>query len=103
MIVVYYKFDNFIVFLDYNGFQIDGKIIEVMFFEFVDEKFKIFGWYVIKIDGYDFNQIEKVVNEVKIIKEKLIIIIVEIVKGKGVFFMENEVGWYGIVLNKEQV
>jgi transketolase len=68
----------------------------------VDEKFKAFGWHVIKIDGHDFNQIEKAVNEAKTIKEKPTIIIAETVKGKGVSFMENEAGWHGTAPNKEQ-
>ena len=102
MTAAHYKLDNLTAFLDHNGLQIDGKITEVMSPEPVDEKFKAFGWHVIKIDGHDFNQIEKAVNEAKTIKEKPTIIIAETVKGKGVSFMENEAGWHGTAPNKEQ-
>ncbi|ADQ45491.1 Transketolase domain-containing protein [Caldicellulosiruptor kronotskyensis 2002] len=102
MTAAHYKLDNLTAFLDHNGLQIDGKITEVMSPEPVDEKFKAFGWHVIKIDGHDFNQIEKAVNEAKTIKGKPTIIIAETVKGKGVSFMENEVGWHGTAPNKEQ-
>jgi transketolase len=102
MTAAHYKLDNLTAFLDHNGLQIDGKITEVMSPEPVDEKFKPFGWHVIKIDGHDFNQIEKAVNEAKTIKGKPTIIIAETVKGKGVSFMENEAGWHGTAPNKEQ-
>lgn len=102
MTAAHYKLDNLTAFLDHNGLQIDGKITEVMSPEPVDEKFKAFGWHVIKIDGHDFNQIEKAVNEAKTIKGKPTIIIAETVKGKGVSFMENEAGWHGTAPNKEQ-
>ncbi|WPX08289.1 transketolase [Anaerocellum danielii] len=102
MTAAHYKLDNLTAFLDHNGLQIDGKITEVMSPEPVDEKFKAFGWHVIKIDGHDFNQIEKAVAEAKTVKGKPTIIIAETVKGKGVSFMENEVGWHGTAPNKEQ-
>lgn len=102
MTAAHYKLDNLTAFLDHNGLQIDGKITEVMSPEPVDEKFKAFGWHVIKIDGHDFNQIEKAVNEAKTVKGKPTIIIAETVKGKGVSFMENEPGWHGTAPNKEQ-
>ncbi|BCS80576.1 transketolase [Anaerocellum diazotrophicum] len=102
MTAAHYKLDNLTAFLDHNGLQIDGKITEVMSPEPVEEKFKAFGWHVIKIDGHDFNQIEKAVNEAKTIKGKPTIIIAETVKGKGVSFMENEAGWHGTAPNKEQ-
>jgi len=102
MTAAHYKLDNLTAFLDHNGLQIDGKITEVMSPEPVDEKFKAFGWHVIKIDGHDFNQIENAVNEAKTVKGKPTIIIAETVKGKGVSFMENEAGWHGTAPNKEQ-
>jgi len=102
MTASHYKLDNLTVFLDHNGLQIDGKITEVMSPEPVDEKFKAFGWHVIKIDGHDFNQIEKAVNEAKTIKGKPTIIVAETIKGKGVSFMENQAGWHGTAPNKEQ-
>ena len=102
MTAAHYKLDNLTAFLDHNGLQKEGKITEVMSPEPVDEKFRAFGWHVIKIDGHDFNQIEKAVNEAKTIKGKPTIIIAETVKGKGVSFMENEVGWHGTAPNKEQ-
>jgi transketolase len=68
----------------------------------LDEKFKAFGWHVIKIDGHSFAQIDKAVNEAKSIKEQPIIIIAKTIKGKGISFMEDQVGWHGTAPSKEQ-
>jgi len=102
MTAAHYKLDNLTAFLDHNGLQIDGKIIDVMSPEPVDEKFKAFGWHVIKIDGHDFNQIENAINEAKNTKGKPTIVILETVKGKGISFMENQAGWHGVAPNSEQ-
>lgn len=63
---------------------------------FLDKKFESFGWNVIVCeDGNDFDKIYEVFLKVDEVKDKLSVIIVKIVKGKGVSFMENNVGWYG--------
>ncbi|MBE6632046.1 MAG: transketolase [Ruminococcaceae bacterium] len=96
------KLDNLTAFVDFNGLQIDGKIVDVVDPTPIDEKFEAFGWNVISIDGHDFNQIEAAVNAAKECKEKPTAIICHTVKGKGVSFMENQVGWHGSAPNKEQ-
>lgn len=102
MTAAHYKLDNLTAFLDHNGLQIDGKVTEVMSPEPVADKFKAFGWEVLLIDGHDYNQIEEAVNKAKQTKGKPTIIIAETVKGKGISFMENQVGWHGTAPNKEQ-
>lgn len=102
MAAVHYKLDNLIAFLDYNKLQIDGLISKVMSPEPIDEKFKAFGWYVINIDGHDFNQIISAVENAKAIKDKPSLIICNTIKGKGVSFMEGDPSWHGKAPNEEQ-
>lgn len=102
MAAAHYKLDNLAVFLDYNGLQIDGPIRQIMSPEPIDEKFQAFGWYVINIDGHTFSEIQNALSVARKTKGKPTIIIAKTVKGKGVSFMENEVGWHGSVPNKEQ-
>jgi transketolase len=102
MTAAHYKLDNVIAFLDYNGLQIDGPVAEVMSPNPVEDKFKAFGWNVVSIDGHDFNQIEDAVQKAKSSKGKPTMIIANTIKGKGVSFMENQVGWHGVAPNKEQ-
>lgn len=102
MFGAHYKLDNLCMILDSNGLQIDGKVTEVMNPTPFDEKFKAFGWNVYKINGHDFAEIEDAIQKAKTVKGKPTAIIADCVKGKGVSFMENQVGWHGSAPNKEQ-
>ena len=97
-----YKLDNLCVIVDNNNLQIDGTIEEVMDSNPIDEKFKSFGFNVIKIDGHDLKQIREALNQAKETKEKPTCIIAKTIKGKGVYFMENQVDWHGKAPNQEQ-
>jgi len=96
------KLDNLVCFLDFNGLQIDGTIEEVNNPAPFDTKFKAFGWNVITIDGNDFEEIEAALASARECKGKPTAIIANTVKGKGVSFMENQVGWHGSAPNPEQ-
>ena len=84
MFAAHYKLDNLVAVVDNNGLQIDGKISEVMSPYPIDEKFKA-----------AFNEAETVLNQPTVIIQKS-------VKGKGVSFMENQVGWHGKAPNDEE-
>ena len=68
----------------------------------IDEKFESFGFNVINIDGHDFEQIIDAFEKAKKLKGKPTAIIAKTIKGKGVSFMENVVGWHGKAPNDEQ-
>ena len=102
MFSAHYKLDNLCAFIDWNGLQIDGRIVDVMNSTPIDEKFKAFGWNVQLIDGHDFDQIEKAVKCAKKTKGKPSVIIMKTIKGKGVSYMEDKVSWHGAAPNAEQ-
>ena len=102
MFAAHYKLDNLCVIIDWNGLQIDGTVEEVMNPTPHDKKLEAFGFHVISIDGHDFDQIEAALNEAKTVNGKPTAIIAKTVKGKGVSFMENQVGWHGSAPNDEQ-
>ena len=102
MFAAHYKLDNLCVYLDWNGLQIDGKIEDVMNPTPYKEKFEAFGFNVISIDAHDFNEIESAFKAARECKGKPTVIIGKSVKGKGVSFMENNVGWHGAAPNAEQ-
>lgn len=94
--------DNLVVMVDQNGLQIDGTVDDVAGIEPLDKKFEAFGFEVFKIDGHDFEQIKDALDKAKTVKGKPTAILCRTVKGKGVSFMENQVGWHGVAPNKEQ-
>jgi len=102
MFAAHKKLNNLIVFIDLNHLQIDGTIEEVNSPMPIDQKFKAFNWNVILINGHNFDEIEKAVEEANKSTTKPTAIIAETVKGKGVSFMENQVGWHGSAPNDEQ-
>jgi len=102
MAAAHYRLDNVTAFLDYNGFQIDGPVREVMSPEPVANKWRAFGWHVIEIDGHDFKQILSAVETARSVKGRPTMVVAKTIKGKGVSFMENQVDWHGVAPNEEQ-
>lgn len=103
MAASHFELENLIVIVDNNGLQIDGPVDEVMSPYPIDKKFEAFGFHVINLDdGHDFDKIRAAHKEAKETKGKPSVIIAKTIKGKGVSFMENQVGWHGSAPNEEQ-
>ena len=102
MLAGFKKLDNLVVIVDNNDLQIDGRLEEVNSPYPIDKKFEAFHFHVINIDGNDFDQIDAALKEAKETKGMPTAIIAKTVKGKGVSFMENQVGWHGVAPNDEQ-
>lgn len=96
------KLDNLCVIVDNNNLQIDGAIDEVCSPYPLDKKFEAFNFHVISINGNDFDEIEAAFDEAKATKGMPTAIIARTVKGLGVSFMENVVGWHGKAPNDEE-
>ena len=94
--------DNLVAIVDNNNLQIDGTLEEVNSPYPIDEKFAAFGWYVIKINGHNFDQIDRAFDEARRCKGKPTVIIAKTVKGKGVSYMEYAVEWHGKAPKEEE-
>jgi transketolase len=102
MAASHYRCDNLTAIVDYNHYQIDGRVDEIMNLEPLTEKWRAFGWYTLEINGHDYEQILNAYNTVVKIKEKPQVIIAHTIKGKGVSFMENVVDFHGRAPTKEE-
>lgn len=94
--------DNLVAVVDNNNLQIDGTVAEVNSPYPITEKFKAFGWNTIEIDAHSFDEIDAAFNAAKEFKGKPSVIVAKSIKGKGVSFMEDQVGWHGVAPNAEQ-
>ncbi len=103
MAAAHYRLDNVTVFVDYNGFQIDGRIQDVMNPDPVPDKWRAFGWHVLEIDGHDFPQILSAIDTARSVQGKPTAVIARTVKGKGISFMENQVGWHGVAPKPDEL
>ena len=97
------KLDNLCVIVDNNGLQIDGPVEKVNDPYPIPDKFKAFNFHVIEVaDGNDFEQLRAAFKEARETKGAPSAIIMKTVKGKGISFMENQVGWHGKAPNDEE-
>ena len=97
------QLDNLCVIVDHNGLQIDGPVEEVNDPMPLADKFRAFKFHVVELaDGNDFDQIRAAFAEARATKGQPTAIIAETLKGKGVSFMENQVGWHGKAPNDEE-
>ena len=95
--------DNLVVIVDNNGLQIDGNVADVNSPYPIDKKFEAFNFHVINVaDGNDFDQLKAAFDEARTVTGMPTAIITKTVKGKGVSFMENQVGWHGKAPNDEE-
>jgi transketolase len=102
MAVVHHRCDNICAMLDYNGFQIDGKVKDIMNLEPLVDKWRAFGWHTIEIDGHNLREILGAYQEARETKGVPTIVIAHTIKGKGVSFMENVVDFHGRAPTKEE-
>ena len=103
MLAAHKKLDNLVVIVDNNNLQIDGAIDEVNSPYPIDKKFEAFNFHVINVaDGNDMAQLRAAFDEAKTVKGMPTAIVMKTVKGKGVSFMENQVGWHGKAPNDEE-
>ncbi|MGX8719943.1 MAG: transketolase, partial [Eubacteriales bacterium] len=92
-----YKLDNLVVFVDWNNLQLDGTCEEIMPPIDLAKKFAAFGFEVYSCDGNDMAELVEVMDRALASKNGLPKCIVgKTVKGKGVSYMENQVGWHGV-------
>lgn len=102
MAAAHYQLDNLTAIMDFNGLQIDGCTDEVMCINPIADKWQSFRWHVIVIDGHNYEEIVNALDEAEGTKGKPTMIIAKTIKGKGVSFMENQVGWHGNAPKKEE-
>ena len=87
--------DNLTVILDYNKIQLDDFVTKILDLEPVISKWQSFGWPVQEIDGHDFAQITKALDQAEATRGKPSFIVAHTVKGKGIPTMENNPEWHG--------
>ena len=101
MFAAQYDLDNLCIIIDSNGLQIDGSCEEVMSAEPIDQKVAAFGFDYVVINGNDLDEIEGAFEKFHQ-STKPFAIIMKTVKGKGVSYMENQVGWHGKAPNAQE-
>jgi len=103
MTAAHYKLDNLVAIVDRNGLQITGPTENVVALEPLEEKFSTFGFAVRMCNGNDVDDLVATLEQVPFEPGKPNLILAHTIKGKGVSFMENQVGWHHKVPTDEQL
>ena len=94
--------NNLIAIVDYNKFQLDGAISEIIGLEPFADKWRAFGWETREIDGHDLGQVVEALDWAGR-QGKPACIIAHTIKGKGVSFMENNNAYHGVAPSEEEL
>ena len=92
----HHKTGNLIAIVDRNGYQLDGKVDDVVGIEPLADIWRAFGWDVREVDGHDVAALATLFRELKAqpARERPVCVIALTAKGKGVGYMETEPGWH---------
>jgi transketolase len=96
LFAAHHKLSRLIAVIDRNGYQLDGKVDDVMGVESLKEKWSAFGWQVHEVDGHNLRDLTALLRRLKAdtARQQPACVIARTVKGKGVSFMETEPGWH---------
>ncbi|MBI5044787.1 MAG: transketolase [Candidatus Levybacteria bacterium] len=86
MIAPHHKLDNLTVLIDRNKWQAMGRTEDIIKLEPLEDKWKVWGWEVLRVDGHDYEALEKAILTNPSAPQ---VIICDTIKGKGVSFMED--------------
>lgn len=93
--------DNLCAVVDYNKVQLDGTTDEIMPLRDLEEKWKSFGWHVIRVNGHDLRALNRAFDAAEATKNMPTVIIADTIKGRGVSFMEGKSAWHGKAIDKD--
>ncbi|MDR1060483.1 MAG: transketolase [Clostridiales bacterium] len=97
-----FRLDSLTAILDQNGLQATGPCAERFRTDPLPEKWRSFGWHVIRADGHDIRAVLEALDEADATKGAPSIVIAATVKGKGISFAENVAAFHNGSLTKEQ-
>jgi transketolase len=101
MAAAHYKLKNMIAFTDNNRMQIDGYTKDIMNIEDIEAKWHSFGWFVQRIDGHDFDQLEIAIGRARGEQTRPSMVILDTIKGKGAFFAEGRLDNHNMTFDYE--
>ncbi|MDO8638394.1 MAG: transketolase [Candidatus Daviesbacteria bacterium] len=103
MVAAHHKLDNLVLILDNNRLMISGFTKDILNPLSFSEKFRVFGWNIIEINGHNFNEMTEAFEKAPLKNGKPTVIIANTIRGKGISYMENSKEWYSMLPNEEQM
>ena len=95
MTAAQYRLSNVLLFVSYNGLQIDGEVDRIKRIEPLAARLSAFGWNAREIDGHDVTAVVQAVQDGRSETSRPTAVVARTVMGKGVPFMEGVAKWHG--------
>ena len=99
----FYELDNLVAILDINRLGQTGETMHGWDLDFYVRRAGVAGWKAIAVDGHDVEEIDRAYTEALETQGQPTVVVARTVKGKGVSFVENEMGFHGKALDKDKV
>lgn len=103
MSITQMNLNNLIWIIDKNNIQLSGRVQETMSLDPLDKKLIAFGFDVVTINGHNFGEITNALRLNREGERKPLAVIANTIKGAGVPFLENKLGWHGRKPNQEEL
>lgn len=99
----HYQLDNLVGILDVNRLGQRGETMLGWDLDTYEARFAAFGWHTIVLeDGHDIDAVQAAYGEIDHACGRPTVLIARTIKGKGVSFLENQDGWHGKTLKREE-
>jgi transketolase len=98
----HYRPDNLVAMVDYNKYQLDGAIADILDLDPLAPKWEAMGWAVREIDGHHLPQVLDALDWA-VSQPGPACIVAHTIKGKGVSFMEGENAYHGVAPTEEEL
>ncbi len=101
-VAAHYGLNNLIGIIDVNGLGQSGPTMHGHQTQKYAEMLSAFGWDTIQIEGHQLKEVVSAVETALDSKERPVMIIAKTIKGKGVSFLEDKLGWHGKALSEKE-
>jgi transketolase len=90
LVAAAHKLDNLVAIVDRNGFQANLATEELIPLEPFAPKWEAFGWRAIRIDGHDFDQLDRAFAQLPLQPGRPTVVIADTVRNKGLPSLEGK-------------
>ncbi|NJD22454.1 MAG: transketolase [Melioribacter sp.] len=98
-----YKLDNLLIVVDRNQFQANMQTEDLIPLKPLTKKFSAFGCSIKKINGHNFEQMEKNFSKTPFEKNKVSVVIAETIRGKGLPSIQKRADRWFVNFKKEEI
>jgi transketolase len=103
LVAAAHKLDNLVAIIDRNGYQANVATEELIPLEPLAPKWEAFGWRAIRVNGHDFDQLDRAFAELPVAHGKPSVIVADTVRNKGLPSLEGKPERWFVKLSPAEV